>query len=78
MSKPKGKCLFCRSICCYERIVSSHDNGKTYDEVACNKHSQDLRTHSDANAPNVMKYFISSTGKQLRGENLNIVESEVK
>lgn len=68
--KPKKKtdeCLCCRSRSCYERVVDT-DGGKTYDEVACRKHVNDLHKHSDTVAPGVLKHFISSTGKQKRGE----------
>lgn len=64
----KEQCLFCKSRKCYERVVSSEDGGKTYDEVACRKHAEKLREDSDVRAPGVMKYFISSTGTMRRGE----------
>lgn len=65
----KDKCLFCSSIKCYTRIVSC-DDGKMYDEVACNKHSEALHKHSDEVAPNVMKMFESGIIPLKRGEPL--------
>jgi hypothetical protein len=65
--KRKDECLFCRKIKCYERVVSTN-NGKDYDEVACFDHVYALHKHSDMAAPGVMKHFISSTGKQVRGK----------
>jgi hypothetical protein len=64
----KDQCLFCGSRRCHSRIVSSKDNGKTYDEVACSKHARQLDIHSDETAPKVMKLFISGTGTYSRGE----------
>ena len=64
--------MFCSSRSCYERVVSSEDNGQTYDEIACYKHAKELHRHSDKKAPGVMKFFISSTGKQRRGEEVTI------
>ena len=66
----KDQCLFCHSKACYSRIVSSEDNGATYDEIACRKHALDLDKHSDDKAPKVMKLFISSTGKLKRGDDI--------
>lgn len=68
MEKRIDECLFCKSRSCRERVVSSKDGGKCYDEIACYKHGQDLYKHSDEVAPHIMKYFISSTGKCKRGE----------
>ena len=65
--KLKNECLFCKSRFCYERVVSID---LTYDEVSCIKHTKDLHKHSDENAPNIMKQFISSTGIQKRGDKL--------
>ena len=71
----KNQCLFCTSRKCNTRIVSTEDNGKTYDEVSCSRHSADLDKHSDDVAPKVMKLFISSTGPVQRGEDIS---SELK
>lgn len=71
MSKRKDECLFCTSRKCYTRVVSTADNGKTYDEVACSKHICDVEKNSDEVAPKVMKLFISSTGKLERGEDIS-------
>ena len=71
MKKRKDECLFCTSRSCYERVVSSEDDGQTYDEISCDKHIKDLHKDSDNRAPGIMKYFISSTGKQKRGEKFN-------
>jgi len=67
----KNQCLFCTSRKCGTRIVSTEDNGKTYDEVACDRHSADLHKHSDIVAPKVMKLFMSSTGVLKRGEDIS-------
>jgi hypothetical protein len=60
------QCLFCNRRACYDRVVSSRDNGAAYDEVACLDHIKELHNHSDQ-LHGVMKHFISSTGKQKRG-----------
>lgn len=65
--KRKDECLFCSSRRCYERVVST-DGGWTYDEIACSAHVKEVHHHSDDTAPAVMKHFISSTGKQKRGD----------
>jgi len=67
MRKRKDECLFCTSRSCFERVVSSGDNGQLYDEIACPEHVKDMYKHSDRKAPKVMKHFISSTGRQKRG-----------
>ena len=71
MKKRIDECLLCKSRSCYERVLSSKDGGKTYDEIACINHIQELYKHSDRTAPKVMKYFISSTAKQKRGSPFN-------
>lgn len=78
MGKRKNECLFCTSRKCSTRIVSTEDNGKIYDEVACSKHSADLHKHSDAAAPKIMKLFMSSTGALKRGEDINSELEELK
>jgi len=67
----KDQCLFCKSRKCSNRIVSSEDNGKVYDEIACDRHGRDLDSHSDLKAPKVMKLFISGTGSLERGEDIS-------
>jgi len=62
------QCYKCRSSKCYDRVVSSEDNGKTFDEVACSKHKDELYKYSDEVAPKIMKWFITSTGGVKRGE----------
>lgn len=74
----KSQCLFCTSRKCHSRVVSTKDNGKTYDEVACSKHSRDLDLHSDETAPGVMKLFISGTGTYSRGDDISKELSEIK
>ena len=76
----KNQCLFCTSVKCNSRIVSTKDNGKTYDEVACSKHSSQLDKHSDEVAPKVMKLFISGTGTYKRGDDISgyLKEMEVE
>ncbi|MFZ2950930.1 MAG: hypothetical protein WA003_15760 [Desulfuromonadaceae bacterium] len=67
MKRRSDQCLFCHRRACYERVVSSRDNGAAYDEVACDAHRAELYAHSDK-LVGVKKHFISSTGKQKRGE----------
>jgi len=66
--KRKDECIFCTSRKCSERVVSVDDKGKTYDEIACSKHSNDMNKDSDIKAPKVMKIFASSTGRLRRGD----------
>jgi hypothetical protein len=66
MNKRADECLFCKSRSCYEHVYSTNDYGKTYNEVACERHIKQLHKHSDETAPGVMKDFCSSTGKQSR------------
>ena len=73
----KNQCLFCTSIKCHSRIVSTKDNGKTYDEVACGRHASDLDKHSDEVAPKVNKIFQSSTGTLKRGEDITDMLNEL-
>lgn len=68
MRKRKDECLFCTSRSCFERVVSSGDNGQLYDEIACTRHVSELHRHSDKKAPGVKKNFISSIGRQKRGD----------
>ncbi|HEY5586671.1 MAG TPA: hypothetical protein VIK78_19555 [Ruminiclostridium sp.] len=70
MSKRKDECLFCKSRKCYTRVVSTTDNGKIYDELACSKHICDVEKDSDKKAPKVMKLFMSGTGRMKRGEDI--------
>ena len=74
----KNQCLFCTSRKCSTRIVSTEDNGKIYDEVACNKHSAQLHSHSDKFAPKIAKLFISSTGYLKRGVDITSNFKEFK
>ena len=64
----KDQCFKCNSRGCYCRVVSSEDDGLSFDEVACINHVEELYRHSDEVLPDVMKYFISSTGKLKRGD----------
>lgn len=71
--KRRDECLCCSSRTCYERVVSTDvmiDTCLPYDEVACRLHIKDLHRDSDEKAPRIMKQFISSTGRQKRGEPL--------
>lgn len=74
----KDQCLFCTSRRCHSRVVSSQDNGKTFDEVACSKHASQLDMHSDKTAPKVMKLFISGTGTYKRGEDISSYLEEME
>ena len=67
----KNQCLFSTSRKCSTRIVSTADNGATYDEVSCSKHSEQLYKHSNEVAPKVMKLYQSSTGNLKRGEDIS-------
>jgi hypothetical protein len=73
MTKRKDECLFCSSRSCKERIVTSTDKGKAYDEIACIKYVKDLYAHSDKTVPGTERIFRSSTGNQRRGD-LSIFE----
>ena len=64
--KRKDECLFCSKRACYERVLSV--DVQTYDEISCMDHVGDLHKHSDHTAKGVEKYYISSTGKQKRGD----------
>ena len=67
MTKRKDECLFCTSRKCYERVVTSNDNGKLYDEIACREHVKELHKNSDK-VIDVIKIFASSTGSVRRGD----------
>ena len=67
MVKRKDECLFCTSRNCFERVVST-DNGNTYDEISCIKHTKDLYKDADSKSTKIMKNVISSTGRQKRGQ----------
>ena len=73
-----NQCLFCTSRRCYTRIVSINDFGKTYDEVACRKHSEMLYKHSDEIAQGVMKMYESSTGCLSRGTDITLAIKELQ
>ena len=62
----KDKCLFCSSIACKVRIVSSD---KSYDEISCMRHKSKLREHA-TNTVNkdVELTYKETTGNQKRGE----------
>jgi hypothetical protein len=49
-------------------VVSSEDGGKLYDEIACQKHGEELYKHSDEKAPGVKKIFAETTGVYFRGD----------
>lgn len=74
MSKRKDMCLFCNSRCCYERIASLEDGGKTYDEIACRKHVDDLYRHAYGGKDKVRMCKMSGTGKMSRGEAFEVPE----
>lgn len=59
----KHKCLFCNSKKCHYRVVTTDDNGASYDEVACDKHILDLEKHSDETVPGSMRLFMSSSDR---------------
>lgn len=64
------QCLFCKSRKCYDHIISSTDQGKAYNQVACHKHIRQLEQHSDQTAPGIMKLFISSTAPVSRSDKI--------
>ena len=65
MKKRPNECLFCTSRRCYVHIYSS-DAGKTYNEIACQKHTKELYKDADERAAGVLKRFCESSGKQDR------------
>lgn len=67
MAKRKDECLFCRSRRCNNRVISSVDNGETYDEIACSRHRRDLDNHADRTYTG-MKIYMETTGAYKRGE----------
>lgn len=68
MAKRKDECFFCKRRKCNDRIVSSEDYGKTFDEIACSNHIRTLEGYSDVKAPGIIKLYISSTGQLKRGD----------
>jgi len=67
MKKRPNECLFCTSRKCYTHIYSS-DGGKTYNEIACQRHVNELYEHSDKMAAGVLKRYCTSTGTRDRRE----------
>lgn len=52
---------------CYDRIFSTDDEGKLYDEVSCEDHARHLPTHANAGMPEGTKRTsCQSTGTQCR------------
>jgi len=66
--KRPNQCFYknCKSTSCYNHIYSSKDNGKLYNEVACQRHIEDLNKDSDERAPEIMKVFSSGCSKKDR------------
>lgn len=67
----KDQCLFCTSRRCSYRIVT--EDLKTYDQICCIKHYDELEKHSNETAPKIMKWFISGTGYYSRGDKFTAV-----
>lgn len=42
MSKVPNECFKCKSRFCSNGIISIEDNGKKFNEIACDKHIKDL------------------------------------
>lgn len=63
----KDKCLFCSSIACKVRIVSSD---KSYDEIACMRHKSKLREHARKSSKNMELTYKETTGNQKRGDSI--------
>jgi hypothetical protein len=47
MAKRKDECFYCSSRKCNHRFASTEDDGKSYDQIACEKHWKLLITHSE-------------------------------
>jgi hypothetical protein len=75
-AKRKDECLFCNSRSCYERLFSFVDGGKTYDEIACRQHVEDLYKHAYGRKTSGVRICsMSSTGKHKRGEAIDLPDS---
>lgn len=69
--KRKDECLFCGSRKCYTRVVRLEN--PRYDEIACDKHSNDLYTHSDTTlgkGNGIYRHYISGSARHKRGERI--------
>lgn len=42
-----NECFKCRSRFCSNGIISSDDDGEAFNEIACNKHVEDLEKYAD-------------------------------
>ena len=62
----KDQCLFCYSRKCNHRVISSDDKGKSYDEISCWRHREDLYRHANENYK-PMKTYMETTGSYCRG-----------
>ena len=47
MSKIGNECFMCKSRFCSVGIISCADEGKSFNEIACAKHTDDLYKESD-------------------------------
>lgn len=63
----KDKCLFCNSKNCIIRIAS--EDGK-YDEIACEKHKEQLKQHASNKMKDKELVVKETIGPQKRGENI--------
>lgn len=60
-----NQCLFCTSVRCSTHVYTDFDNGKTYNELSCKRHIDELYAHSDQ-FKGVIKCFLTSTGVRSR------------
>lgn len=63
----KDKCLFCNSKNCIIRIAS--EDGK-YDEIACEKHKEQLKQHASNKMKDKELVVKETTGPQKRGDSI--------
>lgn len=63
----KDKCLFCSSRKCNHKMISNDDKGKSYDEISCRRHRNDLLRHADENYKGI-KIYMETTGSYCKGD----------
>lgn len=65
--KRKDQCFCCSSRKCKHRVISTSDNGKSYDQIACDKHWKFLLRHAERCYDGKVTYM-ETTGRFTRGE----------
>ncbi len=63
----KDECFYCSSRKCTHRFISASDNGKSYDQIACDKHWKLLIRHSERRYDGIVKHM-ETTGRYCRGD----------